>query len=126
MSKFSDIIGSVGVPVLFDQFGDAGVVSYTPAGGVAVELTAVVGPEKTEEMESDTGGRDVRVTRTLLVRTDPDSDQGGVAQPATNDSVTISSVEWAVESIIFRTDNLARLQLVRLGVVELSRANYRR
>ncbi len=124
MSKFSDLVNSMGVPLLMDQLGDVDSVVYTPAGGVPVTLTAIIGPEETEQGQ-DEGGRCERVTREVVITTDPDSEYGGVAEPATNATATAKDATWAVEEILSKTDSLARLQLLRKGITERSRPGYR-
>ena len=125
MSRLDDEFAAGGVSALMDVLGDAGRLTYTPAGGDAVSLTAIIGPEQTEE-DSDLDGRTNRAVREVTITTDPDCDYGGVAGPATNATVTIDDVEWAVEEILSQDANLVTLLLVRETRVERGRPDYRR
>ena len=124
-SLFDDLMADVGVPVLMDALGDPTSITYTPAGGVAVTLTAIVGAETTEEDEV-IDGREQKLIRAVSIHTDPDSTWGGVASPALTAMVTIGGVQYAIESIGSSDENWHTLNLTRRGKVEVSRRGYRR
>lgn len=123
MTAFDDLFAEMGLPLLKEQLGET--VTYTPAGGENVELTAIVGPEETEETE-DLEGITQRRVRQVTIATDPDGDWGGVAAPGTNDSLTIGGVEYAVEAIEAQSASLTQMRLVRRGVAEKARMGYRK
>jgi len=120
---FADIFAESALPSLLDTLGDS--ITYTPAGGDDVSLTAVVGQEERGELEVEHGRR-LRREREVTIATDPDGPYGGVAAPALNDTVTIDSESWAVESISSKADGVATLLVVRFGDVERSQEGYRR
>ena len=125
MSRLDNDFATGGVSALMDGLGSAGRLVYTPAGGDAVSLTAMIGAESTEE-GSDLEGRTNRAVCEVIISTDPDCDYGGVASPATNATVTLDGVEWAIDDILAQDANLATLRLVRETRVERGRPDYRR
>ncbi len=122
MSVASTIFAAHGRPVLLEQFGDAGQVTYTPTGGSAVELTAILG-QKEEEEEDGLLGKELHRRRVIKISTDPTSPGGGVADPEVNASVVIGSVEYAIKEI--EEGALAVLHLERAGSAERTRPGYR-
>lgn len=99
-------------------------VTYTPAGGEAVELTGMVGPVRSQPDEGYELGRRLIELVEITITTDPDSEFGGVADPAENATVTIGSTVWPVESIDEHC-GLTVLHCRRELAVERSRPSYR-
>ena len=123
MSQFATDFAAGALAGLMETHGDS--VTYTPATGDAVALTAILGPEMTEESPT-LDGRELRITRNCTIGRDPDADAGGVADPATNASVTVGTTTYAVEAIDEQDAASATLRLVRRPAVEKTRPNYRR
>ena len=123
-SEFDELMSELGVPVLMDHLADADSITYTDGGG-AVTLKAILYDEEAEEVET-IDGLVRRIVREITITTDPAGEWGGVAAPKLAATVTIDSVEYAVEAIARRSDNLATLRLVRRSGVEVTRPNYRR
>lgn len=123
MSLFDDNFAAVGVSLLMHYLGEE--IVYKPAAGGLIPLTADVGEEQIEEVETDNGRR-LRRTRTVKITTDPTSEYGGVTSPKLNDAATIRNGSWAVERIVSLTASMATLELVRTGDIERSQEGYRR
>ncbi len=123
MARFDDDYAAAGVPALMWEFGDS--ITYTPAGGSPVALTADVGKEHYGEVDTENGRR-LRRERQVTICRDPSSDYGGVATPKLLDTVTIAGEIWAVEDIDPLDAGEATLLVVRGGDVERSQDNYRR
>jgi hypothetical protein len=123
-STFDALMADHVVPGHFDHFGDADSITYTPAVGDAVTLSAILGPETTKEGE-DLNGRTREIVRDATIHTDPDSKWGGVAAPALNATVTNDSVEYAIDSIGPKTPNWITLELKRKSKKEVTRRGYR-
>ena len=123
MSQFSTDFAPGGLADLMETHGDP--VTYTPATGDAVALTGILGPETSEE-SATLDGRELRITRTCTIGRDPTAAAGGVADPATNASLTIASTTYAVEAIEDMDAAAATLRLVRRPAIEKTRPNYRR
>ena len=123
MSRFSsDFATHVGDG--FFQFGEP--VTYTPPDdGEAVALTGIVEREQVEEDPAGDGRRQRRVRGVKILSDADDADYGGVAAPSERATVTIDSIEYAVNSIGTVTSSVWRLGLVRIGSVEKSRPGYR-
>ena len=108
-----------------EQFSDSGRVTYTPKGGNAAALAAIVGNEVATEEVHDTGRRRV-LRRTLTITTDPSGTYGGVAAPALNATVTVDTVSYAVESVKPLGRDSFDVVVVRHEPMEVSRRDYRR
>ena len=126
MSRLDDIMAVVGVPLLLEQLGDGTPITYTPAGGSPVSLTAIVGPERHEPDDDDEEGRSLLRVREVSFATDPAGEYGGVAAPAVNATVTIGGEVWPVKEIVSVGGGLATVRVALRGAVEHSRAGYRR
>lgn len=124
MSTHADMFAEGGLPLLFEHFGDASRVTYTARRGVAVELTAIVGDERAEEMQIGTGRRRV-LRRNLTLTTDPAGDYGGVLVPQLTDTVAIDGVSYAVESVRPLREDMFDLTVIRSEPLEVSRPDYR-
>lgn len=93
---------------------------YDDGQNDTVTLTAIVGPERTAEEETDSGKR-VRRSCSATIGTDPSSPDGGVADPKRSATLTIGGALWAIEEVEALTSSMARLSLVLLPVTELTR-----
>lgn len=120
MSTFSALFTATALPVLFDQHAESGRVTYAPAGGSAVAVTAIVGEEKDSDDPHGTGQRRCRV-RTITVKTDA----AGIASPQLNAIATVDDVGYAVDQISTPGAGFADLRLIRFEQEEISRPNYR-
>ena len=90
----------------------------------AVSLTAMVSPERTEEIDSERGRKFRRVCEATISR-DPSGDLGGVANPSLAGRMTIEEIEYAIETIEWQTPEATRVRLVRRGFIERTRPVYR-
>jgi len=106
------------------QFGRTGVRYLDEPHAEPVDLTAIVGPERTDELDGETG-RKLRITREVTISTDPDSEYGGVAAPKMSAKIEIDDVEWAIVAPVTVGENMATLTLSRSPQVERGRAGYR-
>lgn len=119
---FAADFAAAGVEALLAVFGEQ--VTYTPAGGVAVTPTAIVGPEQADERPT-LDGREIVIIRPVTIRTDPTAAEGGVAAPSTEDTVTYNGTTYAVEAIESNADGFCRLRVTRKPTIERSRPAYR-
>ncbi len=115
---------AAGAPLLFKHFAESGRVTWTPKGGSAAAVSAIVGQETHTEDTGATGRRRV-MRRRLTIATDPAGDYGGVAAPALNATVTVDGVTYAVESIQPRAGDYFDATVARSEAMEVSRGNYR-
>jgi hypothetical protein len=122
-SQLEEDFATLGLPSLFQQGGRS--VTYDPAVGADVALTAIVHPEEASEDIVETGRQKNR-RRRIDITTDPASDFGGVASPQLNDKVTIDSESWSVESFGRIAGEFIRMMLVRPQAIELARESLRR
>lgn len=125
-SQLDEIMAEVGVGTLFERLADSGMtVRYLDEPNAdPVELTAIVGPEKTDEVDDETGRR-LRITREVTISTDPDSQCGGVAAPKASAKIEIDGIEWAIGAPMTVGENMATLTITRSLQVERGRAGYR-
>lgn len=121
-SQMETDFAALGLPSLFQQGGRA--VTYDPAVGADVALTAIVYPEAVTEDSVDMG-RQKRRMRNIDICTDPTSGFGGVASPQTNDKVTIDAESWSVLGFKRIAGPFIRIELVRTQAAELSRQSLR-
>ena len=83
-------------------------VTYTPAGGEAVEICAIVGPVDTET-EPDTCGKASLSRCDITIRTDSGS---GIPSPAVYDRVTIGGIDYQVVAIRGKSHGKVDLALI--------------
>jgi hypothetical protein len=122
-SVFETAFAAFAAPSLLEQFGVE--VTYSPAGGTAGTLTAIVTAEESRESADPDGRRVVRV-RELTVSADPAGDYGGVAAVSLNDTVTIDGTTYAVSQVNAVTDSLITCEITRVEDMQRSRPGYRR
>jgi hypothetical protein len=108
-----------GAELLCEAFGSS--LTYVTAAGVSTTLTGVVDGERAEtEIEGD---RRTKVRkRDVVISADTSSTYGGIASPNLKDTVTISSVSYAIEKIVSLPGNAWQLQLVRPEPMDRNRA----
>lgn len=100
-----------------DEHGDT--VSYTPTGGAAGDITAVLSPFFRDEADGE-DGLEQPEKRQITVQISE------VATPLIHDKVTINAVDWDVSAILEQDENLARLELTKGVTQEHSGPGYRR
>jgi hypothetical protein len=103
---------------------NADPVTYREDGSDPVELSAILGFDEAAEDDGDFG-RKKRIVRDVTILLDPDSEYGGVAQPALNAVVEIGDVEYSVEKIMSQSGTFARLAVKQTRVIERSRRGLR-
>lgn len=125
MSSLMDaLFAEIGAPALFELMGDTCV--YTTAAGVATTLTAVIGPEQTEEVVDADGVTRRRARDCLMPRTAAAAGGGSyVAAPSLEATVTIGGEVWAVQRLLSQTEDWTSLRLTRPESAERSRRGYR-
>ena len=124
-SAFDSLVAEQVTPAVAALFGRA--ITYTPAVGAAVNLTALhIGPEREDQEVTEERGAAQRVVREVKISTDPDCDLGGVAAPAANATVTIDTVVWPIERVEMLSGGRARLVCARDPQTQRSRSGYRR
>ena len=122
VSTFSDKFEALGLPPLFDKFGEA--VQYLVTGEDAVDLTAIVGAESTEVVDGEHGQVRVR-TRTVTISRDASGDYGGVAAVSDRGAFTINSERWAVDGKESETAESVVVRVVRRVSIEKTKAGHR-
>jgi hypothetical protein len=135
VSDFSEQFESSAVPSLMDYFGVAAV--YAPKGGAEVTLTVLAGHETVSRRSSAAGdamrgapldhGRQKHQRRLITIAVDPEGPYGGVAEPRTNDTLTLSEsgLKYAIEGITAPQHGFAQLICVRIAEAEISRPKLR-
>ena len=123
MSRFDGVFVAGVVPGLMWTSGQAAV--YHPSSGDDVDVTGVLTNEAVDD-ELEDMGRDQNRSREFTIETDPDSDNGGVADPKPGaDKVTVDSRQYLVAGIANRSDSLVTLRLLRTASIERSRPDWR-
>lgn len=122
-SAFDLQFAESGAPALLAQFGQT--VTYTPAGGTAVALTAIVHAEEERESEHPDGRRLTR-TRQVDFSSDADSPDGGVAAVKLFDTLTIGGVTYAVHAVLAKTHAMTSVETIRTEDLQRSGDGYRR
>lgn len=122
MSSHADLFQSGALDLLMEHFSDSGRVTYTPPGGSAVAVSAIVGNETAEDSRESDGLRRVR-RRKLTISRDPSGDFGGVAAPVQTGTVAIDGEVWAIESIKCLSRDVFDLVAVRHEAQARSRAD---
>jgi hypothetical protein len=97
----------------------AGEISYTPPGGSAGGVDAILYQTRIERRDSSIGVIEVAV-RDLIVQ------QSELASPVINGVFTIDSEAWTIERMRKTTSNRWMLSLVKVDAAELNRDQYRR
>jgi len=125
-SQLDDIMAEVGVDVLFEHLADSAIVVryLDPPHADPVELTAIIGPDRTVEV-GDEKGREHNITREVTISADPDSEYGGVAAPKLSATIEIDGVDWAIESIVSQDANTVKLTVSKSPQSGHGRGGYR-
>lgn len=129
MSAFDDAFAAAALPAQMDRFGTSGQ-TYTPESGSAVTLTAIIGAESYERIQT-VDGFVKRYTRNVTISTDPDSKWKGVADPQLTATFTVvesdaTTATYSIEDVPSRAAGFAVLKLIRSPAMELTRPRYRR
>lgn len=120
-STFDDEFAELALPDLLAEFGVT--VTHATDAGVETELTAILGPERSEAETDAPDGRRRLVRRDVTITTDPTSEHGGVANPVESDAITINGEVWPVETITL-AGGAAKLGCLRSPTVKKSRPGY--
>ena len=120
---FAADFAAVGVPALLDVYGQA--VTYTPAGGAATPLTAIVGADQVDYTPTLAGYEIVR-RRAVTIGLDPAASYGGIAAPWPGDTLTIDGHTYTVETVENLSPSFARLRAIHRGSAERTRPAYRK
>jgi hypothetical protein len=116
-SSIDTYFADQGLPLLLEMQGVS--ITYTPAGGSAATVTALVGKEVSQEIEAiGQGDRTKKITRSVTVAVADVT--GGI-----NATVTIDSVQYEVDSITDAEAGYVTLSLVRDAAMEKARKQFR-
>ena len=122
LSDFDTIYSEAVFPPMLSQSGDT--ITFTPAGGAGVVITAVVGAIHHELVEHE-GGRFNSYTREVVISKNATLDTYlGVAAPKPNATVLIDGEVWAVVGAETETPSTARLTLSQRRVAQESRTGF--
>jgi hypothetical protein len=121
MSLTDLLFAELGLPVLMEY--SSGPIRYADPDVPAVDLTALVGPERSEE-ESDLDRRRRIRIREAKIHRDPAGPWGGVADPRSDATVTIDGLEYSVREISL-SGTMATLVLIRAETLERTKPGYR-
>ena len=119
-SQFETLFREIANPVLDEHLGES--VTYTPDGGSATTITAIVGVGVEELSDSD----DRSFTRIRRLFSIHDSATTGVLAPARGDVIAYDSVDYRVIDID-RNEQAGRYDLdcLSLTTVEVAGSQYR-
>ena len=121
MTIFADGLAASGWSMLAAQHGQS--ATYTPVGGDGVSLTAILGDEEINEDDGPYGIEQMR-RRSVFINTDPAAASGGVAEPKLNDTITIGTEVWQIESASIES-GLAELRVIIYASAQRSTQGYR-
>ena len=116
MGSHSDGV-SIAAAIHTEEFG--GTISYTPPGGVAGNVNAILYPVRHERRTTSIGTIDVQV-RDVLVEIVI------LAEPVINGVFTIDSETWSIERMEREPSGRWRLSLLKIVIGEITRNQYRR
>lgn len=119
VSDFGELIGDTAEASLWLLHGDASRFTFTPAGGTAAPLDAIIGPEEVVESREEFG-RAIGYKRSVTVAV------AALASPQTNATCTVDGVSYSVAAIRRSSGANWELDLVRSAAAEVSRNDYRR
>jgi len=126
MSRFDNLFGRTGAPLLQQQLGRPTAIFYEGPGvsGRLPLRRAIVGAEEIDTQETFDGRRRERVREVTVRRAaglpfwaDPPSIEG---------TFIVDEIEYAVDELGAVTATFARVRLIRRGSVEHSRPGYRK
>jgi len=115
VSRFDDAYASCALPEFLREFGQS--VTYHDPDLDPASITAVVGSEETEQLETNTGV-ELRHAMDVTVLTDTSSEFGGVSTPRRSSgdipvTVTFEGQTWTVEAVAAAGPGWATLHCVR-------------
>lgn len=119
MSVFDTIAAASLSQVVMAVHGQA--VTYTPAGGDPVSITAIVDRQQTDDRTDEDG---LVVVEGCVVTIWHDAGNG-VAAPAIGDAVTIGGTAFVVHELGGESAGLIELDLRRVAVTEKSATQHR-
>jgi len=112
VAKIDEILAADLDATAFDAEADESPsesVTYTPSGGAAATLNAVLEPVFADRTDSGDARHDA-ASRSIIIRTDA---VGGIPSPAVGDAVTVAAEGWVVDLVEWKGRGLAMLRLVR-------------
>lgn len=122
-SSFDTDFATGAVSDLLATFGEQ--VTYTPTSGDATTPYGIFHEDEPQERDTPEGRELVR-TGTLQISDDADlTTYLGIASPAEDDTVTISSVDWHVSRVGEHNGGMYTLYLTRIESVEKTQPGYR-
>jgi hypothetical protein len=122
-STFDAIYADLAAPQVLTHMGES--LTYRPASGGTVALVGMVGGEELIDRIDQDGNRTAEHIRAVTISTVPAGVFGGVANPGPNDRIDIGADTYEVRAVTNRSPNLATLECIRIGSVELARPSYR-
>ena len=124
MTRHNDLLTDMGAPLLWQHHGES--ITYTPDGGEAVTLTALVRRDTEASQGAEHGQRLARRDEIIIPTTAAASYDGQyVADPQVNDTVTIDGMEYVVRDVLSR-NALATLICEARAAMERTMPGYRR
>lgn len=119
MTRFDSIMGSLGRPLLQEQYGQT--VTYLEPGEPDVVITsAILGAVAVGEREDGGGALLLERSRTLTIGIDD------VAVPGTHATISIGGEIWSVISVESRSASLTTVRITRPATAEMTRKGIRR
>lgn len=128
MSIHSEVMATVGVPVLMETLGTP-VIYHAGAGrpGPSVSLTGIITPVRVDDFDIEDGIEQPRVCEVILSIGDNSVlPQGAILDPAMDAEIEIDSERWAIHAIQSLSATVVRVTVTRPMTVEKSRPGYRR
>lgn len=125
-SHFEDIIATFVAPQAMHFYAESRVIDYVSADGTTTEdITAIIGDEVVETVETDEGDIKVR-RREVWVHRDPTSTWKGIADPDLRGSVTYAGESWQIRDVLVGDATFVHFTIEIVRGHELTRPNYRR
>lgn len=123
MSAFATDFDGQAVAQLFNHLGRS--VTYQVPQSDPVTLTAIVGADRHEEIESDDGRENERIRDVTVLTDSTNTDFGGITNPHMRDKITIDGEIWQVQRVIDKSESLAKLECIYVARLEISKPNFR-
>ena len=122
MATFREMLAEHRADVFLDSTHFGETISYTPSGGAAGDVTAVVQRNGLEWMEQSDGSAEVETVSVHVSAAD-------VTQPTRKDSFTTtepdtSTATWGVDGWTYQ-DGMWTLRCVKINEAEISGSGYR-
>ncbi len=119
---FDSMFGQVAGPVLMRHNGRAASLTYhPPTGAVATGLSAIIRNERSEIVDSTSGGRQAmaRVVEVVV-------EIASLANVSLNGAVTFDGAKWAIVAILERSETFLRFDVARQEPSDRTAPQYRR